>query len=140
MTYSEDIKNRAFCEYCNTGSLTQAKNRLMVEGIKISEKTLSEWRERYNWDELKGEEQQKTSEKLTEKVSDFKADRIAKYTEFRSWLEEIVKSVPPSSLEGVSKVIMEIDKQILLLRGEATDKRTEEIEVKWSHGENNDPI
>jgi hypothetical protein len=119
MAYDSKTKNKAFKLFCMGKTLTEISK---VKGMP-SDKTLAYWRREEKWVELRGTVNTKTSEKLIEKVSDFKADMISELCDIkRILLDEMSKCLNPTK-DKLADSIIKLQQQELLLRGEATERK-----------------
>ncbi len=125
MAYDRKTKEKALKLYFLGKTLTQISK---VKGMP-SEKTLSYWRTKEDWNSKRKETNKKTAEKLIENVSDFKASMIEELVDIKSKLLAQFEDSPNPTKDRLADSIIKLQQQELLLRGEATEHKKVEGDV-----------
>jgi len=128
MAYSAKTKQKAFKLYCLGKSLTA----ISKEKGMPSEKTLSTWRASEEWHSKKIMVDKKTTPKLIENVSDFKANMINELRSLKQRLLDDLDNCHSPTKDKLADSLVKLQQQELLLRGEVTDHKKIDAKVDCS--------
>lgn len=128
MAYDAKTKQKAFKMFCLGNTLTEISN---VKGMP-SEETLTTWKKKQKWEEKRNKVDEKTTEKLTETLSDFKANMITEINLLKQKLLSELDNCQNPTKDKLADSLVKLQQQELLLRGEATDHKKVDAKVDCS--------
>ena len=112
--------------------LSGKEYREISEQIGVTPKTLVAWSEKENWTEKKEAHMNLLNKSAVEDIIEFKQKMITQLEGLRDILMEDFKNCKAPTKDKVVQNVIEINKQLLLLRGLPTDisKVENKVEVK----------
>ena len=105
--------------------------REIEQATGITTNTLIKWNEAYGWENLKEEHLRMLNETAVESIGDFKNKMLTQLEEIRTELINDFKISKSASKDKVVSGILEVNKQMLLLKGLPVDisKVNQHVEI-----------